>query len=53
MEVGLSAATTRWVNILQGKSVKDKQIRAAYLFILPAVVYFSLNYIVPFLLTCT
>jgi multiple sugar transport system permease protein len=36
-------------HIVRGKSIRDKQVRAAYLFILPAVVYFSLNYIIPFL----
>lgn len=35
--------------ILWGKSVKDKQIRTAYLFILPALIFFLLHYIAPFL----
>lgn len=36
----------RWI---VGRTVKDKQVRAAYLFILPALAYFGVHYIVPVL----
>lgn len=44
----MSSAIVQLTNIVRGKSVRDKQIRAAYIFILPAVIYFGLNYIIPF-----
>jgi multiple sugar transport system permease protein len=44
----LNSAILQLTNIVRGKSVHDKQIRTAYIFILPAVIYFGLNYIIPF-----
>ena len=38
---------TRAINILVGKRVRDRQIRTAYLFILPVILYFLLTFIYP------
>ena len=35
------------INIIRGKSLRDKQVRAAYLFILPAILFFALHFILP------
>ena len=45
----MSSPVERAINIIRGKSVRDKQIRAAYLFILPAILQFSLHLVFPFI----
>ena len=40
-------AITRVGDIIRGKSVKDKQIRAAYVFIIPCVLFFIVTFIYP------
>jgi ABC-type sugar transport system permease subunit len=37
----------RVINILMGRSVRDRQIRTAYLFILPTILYFLLTFTYP------
>lgn len=37
----------RAINILMGRSVRDRQIRTAYLFILPTILYFLLTFTYP------
>ncbi len=38
---------TKAINILRGKTVRDRQIRTAYLFILPVIFYFLLTFTYP------
>jgi len=38
---------TRALNILRGKSVHDRQVRTAYLFVLPIILYFLLTFTYP------
>jgi multiple sugar transport system permease protein len=45
----MTSLVERAVNVIRGKSVRDKQIRAAYLFILPTLIYFALHFIFPFI----
>ncbi|MCL4393661.1 MAG: sugar ABC transporter permease [Chloroflexi bacterium] len=49
MALALRSSLQGAMNIVRGKSLTDKQVRAAYLFILPAVVFFGLHFILPVL----
>ena len=35
------------VNVLKGKSIRDRQIRTAYLFVLPTILYFLVTFTYP------
>lgn len=45
----MTSPVRRAIDIVRGKSVTDKRIRAAYIFILPALLQFTLHLILPFI----
>jgi multiple sugar transport system permease protein len=49
METALRSSLGGISEFIRGKSLRDKQVRAAYLFILPAFLFFTLHYIIPIL----